>query len=108
MLITGEIALCSDFQYGFRSSQSAVYLLIIISHCIARSFKRFATAGAGALDISNALDRILHAGLLHKLKPYGISCQVFGFVSFLLSNVQLQVVLDGKSSQEYQVNPGVP
>ena len=61
---------------------------------------------AVALDISKAFDKVWHAGLLHKLKSYGISGQIFGLISFL-SNRQLQVVLDGKSSQEYPVNAGV-
>ena len=60
------------------------------------------------LDISKAFDRVWHAGLLHKLKSYGISGKVFGFVSSFLRNRRLQVVLDGKSSQEYPVNDGVP
>ena len=61
-----------------------------------------------ALDISKAFDRVWHAGLLHKLKSYGISGQIFGLISSFLSNRQLRVVLDGKSSQEYPVNAGVP
>ena len=61
-----------------------------------------------ALDRSKAFDRVLHAGLLHKLKSYGISGQIFGLISSFLSNRWLQVVLDGKSSLEYPVNPGVP
>ena len=59
---------------------------------------------AVALDISKALDRIWHARLLHKLKLYGVSGQIFGLISSFLSNWRLQVVLDGKSSQEYPVN----
>ena len=43
-----------------------------------------------------------------KLKSYGISGQIFGLISSSLSNRWLQVVLDGKSSQEYLVNAGVP
>ena len=39
---------------------------------------------------------------------HGISGQVFGLISSFLSNRQLWVVLDGKSSQEYPVNAGVP
>ena len=39
---------------------------------------------------------------------YGISGQIFGLISPFLSNRRLQVVLDGKSSQEYLVNAGVP
>ena len=61
-----------------------------------------------ALDISKTFDRVWHAGLLHKLKAYGFSGQIFGLISFFLSNRQLQVVLDGKSSQEYPVKAGVP
>ena len=62
---------------------------------------------AVALGISNVFDRVLHAGLLHKLKSYGISGQIFGLISSFLSNRRLQVVLDGKSSQEYLGNAGV-
>ena len=60
-----------------------------------------------ALDISKAFDRVWHAGLLHKLKSYGISGQIFGPISSFLSNRQLQAVLEEKSSQEYPVNAGV-
>ena len=38
----------------------------------------------------------------------GISGQIFGLISSFLSNRWLQVVLDGKFSQEYPVNAGVP
>ena len=55
-----------------------------------------------------AFDRVWHAGLLHKLRSYGISGQIFGLISSFLSNRRLRVVLDGKSSQEYPVNAGVP
>ena len=60
-----------------------------------------------ALDISKAFGRVWQAGLLQKLKSCGISCQIFGPISSFLSNWRLQVVLDGKSSQEYPVNAGV-
>ena len=74
----------------------------------ARAFNRSGATGAVALDISKAFDGVWHAGLLHKLKSYGISGQIFGLIYSFLSNRQLQVVLDGKSSQEYPVNTGVP
>ena len=49
-----------------------------------------------------------HAGLLHTLKSYVISGQIFGLIFSFLANRWLGVVLDGKSSQEYPVNTGVP
>ena len=60
------------------------------------------------LDISKTFNRIWHDGLLHKLKSYGISGQIYGLISSFLSNRQLRVVLDEKSSQECLVNTGVP
>ena len=62
---------------------------------------------AVALDISKAFDRVWHAGLLYKLKSYGISGQILGLISSFLSKGWLQVVLDGKSWQEYPNNAGV-
>ena len=46
--------------------------------------------------------------VLHKLESYGITGHIFGLISSFLSNRQLQVVLDLKSSQKYPVNDGVP
>ena len=71
-----------------------------------RAFNRSGATQVVALDISKALDR--HAGLLHKLKSYGISVQLFVLISYFLYNRRLRVVLDGKFSQEYPVNAGVP
>ena len=63
---------------------------------------------AVALDISKDFDRVWHAGLSQKLISYGISGQIFGLISSFLSNRWLPVVPDGKFSQEYPVNDGVP
>ena len=41
-------------------------------------------------------------------KSYGISGQIFGIISSFLSNRRLWVVQDGKSSEKYPVNAGVP
>ena len=66
------------------------------------------SARAVALDISKAFGRVWHAGLLLKLRSYGISSLIFDLISSLLSNRRFRVVLDGKSSQEYPVNAGFP
>ena len=71
----------SDFQYRFRFSQSTADLLSVVSDRIAWAFKRSWATQAVA--------------------------QIFDLISSFLSNRQLWVVLDGKSSQEYPVNVGV-
>ena len=103
-----KCGLFSDFQYGFRSSRSTADLLTVVSDRIARVFNRSGATRAVALDISRAFDRVWHAALPHKLKSYGISGQIFGLISSFLGNRWLRIVLDGKSSQEYPVNAGVP
>ena len=61
-----------------------------------------------AIHKSKAFDRVWHAGLLHKLKPYIILGQIFGLISSVLSNRWLRVFLGGKSLQKYPINAGVP
>ena len=77
-----KCGLFSDFQYSFRYSRSTADLVTVVSDRIARAFNRSGTTQAVALDISKAFDRVLHAGLLHKLKSYGISSQIFGLLLF--------------------------
>ena len=82
--------------------------LTVVSDGIPRAFNRSGATRVIALDISKDFDRVCHTGLLHKRKSSGISGQIFGLNSSFLSNRRLQVVLDGKTSQEYSVNAGVP
>ena len=104
----GKCGLFSDFQYGFRSSRSTADLRTVVSDRIARAFNRSGAIQALALDTSKAFDRVWHAGLLCKLKSYVISGHIFALISSFLNNRQHRVFLDGKSSQEYPVNAGVP
>ena len=83
-------------------------LLTVASDRTANAFNSSGATRAVALDISLAFDRVWRAALLGKLKSHGISGQIFGLISFFLINRRLQVVLDGKSSQEFPVNAGVP
>ena len=64
-----ECGLFSDFQYCFRSSQSTADYLMVVSDRVARAFNRSGATRATALHISKTCNRVLHAGLLHKLKP---------------------------------------
>ena len=93
-----KCGLFSNFQYGFRSSQSTD-LFTVVSDRIASAFNRSGTTWVVVPDICKVSDRVWHHGLLHRLKYYGISSQIFGLISFFLSNRWLQVSVDGKSWQ---------
>ena len=62
-----KCSLISDFQYGFRSSQSTADLLTVVSDRTATAFNRSGATPTVALDISKAFDKIWHAGLPHKI-----------------------------------------
>ena len=82
-----KCGLISDFQYGFRSSWSTAYLLTVVSDPLARVFNASGNTRVLALDIYKAFDRVWHAGLLHKLKS-------FGLITCFLCNRWHEVVLD--------------
>ena len=67
-----KCGLFPDFLYGLRSSRSTTDLLTVVSARIAGTFNRSGATRAVPLDISKAFNRVWHAGLLHKLKSYGI------------------------------------
>ena len=50
------------------------------------AFIRSGATRAVAREISKAFDRVWHAGLIYKLKCYGISGQLFGLIVSFLSN----------------------
>ena len=62
-----KCGLFSDFEYGFRSSQSTSDLLTVVLDRIARAFNRSGATRAVAFDISKAFDRVWHSGLLQKV-----------------------------------------
>ena len=69
-----KCGLFSDFQYGFRSFRSTVVLLKVVSDRI-------------PLDASKAFDRVGYAGLLHKLKSYGIQVRYLIFFCLFLDSI---------------------
>ena len=84
-------------------NQMRIFLQLCL---IELTFNRSGATQAVALDESKAFDRVWHAGLLHKLKSLKLKNlrSDIGLISSFLSNRRLQVVPDGKSSQEYPVN----
>ena len=59
--------LISPNQSGFRSGDSYVNQLLVITHKIYKSFDEGLEVRGVVLDISKALDKVWHKGLLFKL-----------------------------------------
>ena len=93
--------LISSMASGLLDQLQIYWQLYLIE--LLRPFDRSEVTLAVAHDISKAFDRVWYAGLLHKLKSYGNSSQVFGLSSSFLSNRQLRVVLDGNVCKNIQL-----
>ena len=60
------------------------------------------------LDFSAAFDRVIHSGLLFKLKSIGVCGSVMSICREFLSNRRQRVVVDGATSEWIQIVSGVP
>ena len=100
--------LFSDLQYGFRTLRSTADILTVLSERIYNSMDAGGETRAIALDISKAFDKVWHAGLLHKLKSYGVVGPILGILESFMIERSLKVVLDGQSSPLFCINAGVP
>ena len=84
------------FSINFRSFDS----------CVDRNAKDFnrSRATRAVANISKAFNRVWS----HGVRSHGTSDQVLSLTSSFFSNKQLLGVLDGNSSQVYQINAGIP
>ena len=76
--------LFSDLQYGFRAYRSTADLLTVFTERVYGSMDVGGETRTVALDISKAFDRVWHAGLLHKLRAYGVGGCIFSIISSFL------------------------
>ena len=70
-------------------AQLQIFRRLLVSDRIARAFNKSEATWPVALDIFKSLNEVRHVGLLHRLKSYGFSYWVFGFISYFLSNRKL-------------------
>ena len=77
--------------------------MIIIFHCFDEGMETIAIF----LDISKALDKVWHKGLIYKFHQYGFTGNLLTRLTDFLSNRKQRVVLNGHSSWA-DIKAGVP
>ena len=85
-------------QSGLRSGDSCINQLLLITHDIFTSFDNGLEVRGEFLDISKALDKVWHDGLIYKLKQNGIKDKLLCLLIDFFKNRQQRVVLNGHSS----------
>ena len=88
---------------------SCFFQLLSIVHEINSSFNCNPTIDVKGvfLDISKALDKVWHEGLLSKLESYGTGGELLNLYKDYLQECQQRVVLDGQSSSWEALKSGV-
>ena len=102
--------LITNNQSGFRSGDSTTNQLIELVHEIHKSFDNRNSYEVRSLflDISKAFDKVWHQGLIFKLRQNGLSGSVIKFLENYLRDRKQRVVLNGSTSNYFQIESGVP
>ena len=102
--------LLTSNQSGFRPGDSCVHQLLSITHEIYKAFHANPSLDVRRvfLDLSKALDRVWHDGLMYKLKTLGICGNYYVLIHSFLNDRHQRVVLNGQSSKWPHIKAGVP
>ena len=97
-------------QSGFRSGDSTTNQLIELVNEIQKAFDNRCSYEVRSvfLDISKAFDKVWHEGLIFKLKQNGICGPLLNLLENYLKDRKQKVVLNGSSSDYFQIKSGVP
>ena len=98
----------SDHQSGFRTKDFTINQLLIIYSIIIKNLDLGKDVRFIFRDISKALDRVCHSGLIFKLRKYGICGNVLKWIESFLYHRKQRVNIDGYFSRWKTVNAGVP
>ena len=97
-------------QSGFRSGDSTTNQLLTLVKKIHESFdnRNSLEVRFVFLDISKAFDKVWHEGVIFKLKQNGVGGNVINLLGNYLSSRKQRVVINGKTSEYFPVESGVP
>ena len=103
-----ENELISSNQSGFKPGDSCINQLLSITHDICQSFDNSFEVKGVFLDISKALNKVWHKGLIYKLKQNGVAGNLLNTLANFLKSSKQRVVLNGQNSKWVNVEAGVP
>ena len=107
-LIFSKNDLLSSNQFVFRPGDSCITHLFSVNHEILHAFDMELEVHGIFLNISKALDKVWHDGLIFKLRQNGICGGMINILEDFLSIRRQRVVLNGQCSSWVDIRAGVP
>lgn len=98
----------SDNQHGFVSRRSTNTNLVPFTELLIHAIDQGHQADVIYTDFSKAFDKVSHKVLINKLRAYGISGSLLGWISSYLMFRVFSVVVNGYQSDLQTVSSGVP
>lgn len=95
-------------QHGFRARRSCELQLLGFVSDLMKNMEDNKQTDIIVTDFSKAFDKVGHKRLLRKLEYYGIRGRNIRWISSFLTNRRQQVVLEGSTSSDVEVESGVP
>ena len=101
-------SIITSFQSGFQAGDSTVNQLLYLCNEISNALDNNKELRIFFLDISKAFDRVLHKGLLFKLKSIGVSGNILAWFEYYLSDRYQHVCIKNFASSWKKISAGVP
>lgn len=98
----------STQQHGFVKCRSTATNLVSFINEVSHMLDQRSTVGVIYTDFSKAFDKVNHELLLRKLSSYGIAEPFLGWCGSYLLDRKSSVVVNGESSDTYNIDSGVP
>ena len=98
----------TDRNHGFRTGHSCKTQLLTTTHDFFTALEEGKQVDVAVLDLSKAFDTVPHEKLLMKLSHYGIKGSIHTWIRTFLTRRKMKVVVEGESSEEADVESGVP
>ena len=95
-------------QHGFRKQRSCELQLTGLVSDLTNNMHHGKQTDILVMDFSKAFDKVGHGRLLHKLDHYGVKGKTNRWIRNFLQHRTQQVVLEGQTSEEVEVDSGVP
>ena len=95
-------------QFGFRIRRSCIDPIIAVEHEIRKGLYKKQFTVLVFFDLKSAFDLVDHIYLLKTLAEIGIGGNMLSFLISFLTDRKIQVLLEDKFSEIYEINCGVP
>jgi hypothetical protein len=94
-------------QFGFRQGHSTIQEIHRVTNIINKALEDRKYCAAAFLDVSQAVDRVWHSGLLYKIKQF-LPPPYFQLLKSYLSDRKFEVRVGNEKSEMQPIKAGVP